>query len=100
VAGSADGIGANASFNVPIGLAVDASRNLYVADSNNNSIRKITPAGVVSTLAGSSTPGFADGIGAAAAFQLPTGVTVDADGNLYVADWKNHAIRKISPVRQ
>jgi sugar lactone lactonase YvrE len=94
--GFADGTGAAASFNGPGGVAVDASGNVYVADHGNNTIRKITPAGVVSTLAGSPFPGYADGTGAAASFYYPTGIAVDGSGNVYVADRNNHAIRKIT----
>ena len=94
--GSADGDGIVAQFSDPTGVAVDAAGTVYVADGGNSRIRKITPAGVVSTLAG-STPGFADGVGAAAQFQFPWGVAVDAGGNVYVADHSNHRIRRITP---
>ena len=96
--GSANGTGSAASFNNPAGVAVDASGNVYVADTFNHQIRKITPAGVVSTLAGSTTPGSADGTGSAASFNNPVGVAVDASGNVYVADFDNNVIRKITPV--
>jgi len=96
-AGSLDGTGAAASFNGPNGVAVDTAGNVYVADTLNNEIRKITPAGVVTTLAGSTTPGSADGTGSAASFNGPTDVAVDGSGNVYVADTLNNEIRKISP---
>lgn len=93
-----DGPAADARFNSPHGVALDASGNLYVADNANHTIRKITPGGIVSTLAGSpGQPGSADGTGSAARFLLPKGVAVDANGNVYVADTGNHTIRKITP---
>jgi sugar lactone lactonase YvrE len=96
--GSADGTGSAARFNVPRGLAVDAAGNVYVADTFNETIRKITPAGVASTLAGlAGNGGSADGTGSAARFSGPSGVAVDAAGNVYVADTFNQTIRKITP---
>ena len=88
---------ATGSFNFPFGVAVDSSGNVYVADSDNHAIRKISPTGVVSTLAGNGTAGFVNGSGAAARFNTPYGVAVGANGDVYVADANNHAIRRISP---
>lgn len=96
--GSADGVRFNAQFNSPTGIAIDASGNLYVADTGNNTIRKITPDGVVTTLAGTPGPsGDADGSGAVARFNQPSNIAIDAAGNLYVTDTGNLLIRKITP---
>ncbi len=96
--GSTDGTGADASFNYPEEVAVDGDGNLYVAGGANHTIRKITPAGVVTTLAGAAeSSGSTDGTGAEARFRTPYGVAVDGDGNVYVADMGNHTVRKVTP---
>jgi sugar lactone lactonase YvrE len=97
VQGSTDGVGVSATFAYPNGIASDSAGNVYVTDSNNCAIRKITPAGVVTTLAGSGTAGAADGVGTAASFRYPNGIVVDSTGNVFVADTTNHTIRKITP---
>jgi len=94
--GNADGQGTAAQFNMPCGIAIDTAGNLYVADYSNHRIRKITPAGNVTTLAG-STQGFTDGQGTTARFYNPTDIAIDTAGNLYVTDQGNHRIRKITP---
>ena len=99
--GNANGTGIAARFNYPIGVATDASGNIYVTDTENHTIRRITLAGgVVSTIAGSAgQSGSADGTGSAARFYAPAGIAVDGSGNLYVADYGNSTIRKITPSR-
>ena len=98
-AGSADGTGTNAQFNEPIGVAVDGAGNVYVGDTFNDTIRQVTPTGVVTTLAGQAdNPGSQDGTGTNAQFNEPNGVAVDSATNVYVADWGNHTIRKIAPL--
>jgi sugar lactone lactonase YvrE len=95
--GSADGTGANARFSEPRGIATDAVGNIFVSDSNNNILRKVTPQGVVTTLAGTAgASGAMDGTGAAAQFRYPTGLRVDANGNLFVADTVNDQVRRVT----
>ena len=85
--GSADGVGNNARFFNPRGIAIDGLGNLYVADTENDIIRKVTEAGVVSTVAGlTGVPGSADGTNSGALFNLPQGMAVDPQGNVYVGD--------------
>lgn len=95
--GYADGLGAAAQFDTPGGIAVDGSGNMYVADVFNNRIRKITPDGNVSTFAGDGNSGHLNGTGTAAEFYAPQGLAVDGNGNVYVADYGNNMIRKITP---
>ncbi len=95
--GSTDAVGSAARFNFPNGVAVDSAGNVYVADELNNSIRKVATDGTVTTFAGSTTGGVADGTGSAAKFSKPTGVALDGNGNLYVTDYNNELIRKITP---
>jgi sugar lactone lactonase YvrE len=85
-----------AQFNRPNGVAVDAAGNIYVADTGNSRIRKITPDGMVTTLAGSSS-GYFEGTGTVAQFATPSSVAVDGAGNIYVADTSNYRIRRITP---
>jgi hypothetical protein len=92
--GFANGLGTNALFDSPAGLAVDGAGNIYVADWGNSAIRKITTGGLVTTIAGNGLAGFRDGTNALLDF--PLDVAVDGSGNVYVADTGNHAIRKIT----
>lgn len=97
--GQADGTGAGARFHNPAGIAVDGAGMVYVADQGNHKIRKITPAGVVTTLAGRAfSPGSSDGPGSDARFESPAGIAVDAAGTVYVADQENRTIRRITPL--
>ncbi len=100
LSGSTDGTGAAARFNAPTGIAVDSSGNIFVSDTNNDTIRKITSGGVVTTVAGlagvTSAAGSTDAIGTAAKFNSPWDIDIDSSGNLYVADKGNNLIRKLT----
>jgi sugar lactone lactonase YvrE len=98
VSGSADGTGSAARFYYPYAVAVDASGHVYVGDTYNFTVRKITPAGVVTTLPGTpGVSGSADGTGSTARFNGPDGIAVDSLNNVYVGDYNNQVIRKITP---
>ncbi len=98
VSGASDGLGAAARFSYPTGVAVASDGTLYVTDTNNNLIRRISSGGVVTTVAGvPAIAGHQDGTGTAALFNQPTGMGIDSAGNLYVVDTGNSVIRKISP---
>jgi len=97
VSGNLNGTGTNAQFNTPSGLAFDGGSNLFVADTGNSTIRKITSVGAVSTFAGIAGPGgFADGAAGSAQFSSPLGIAVATSGDVFVADSGNHCIRRIS----
>ncbi|HEY9284294.1 MAG TPA: hypothetical protein VIP46_12640, partial [Pyrinomonadaceae bacterium] len=95
--GFADGAGAAASFNTPSAIAVDQDGNIYAADTGNNRIRKVTPEGAVSTLAGDGARGYRDGPAASARFDAPVGVAVGKDGTVFVADTYNDRVRAVTP---
>lgn len=118
VSGYADGAGINATFDNPYGISVDSNGVLYIADTDNHRIRKqdvsggcwlcvvmlhvseCCGSGIVSTIAGSGSSGYADGVGTSATFNDPIDIAVDSTGNLFVADYGNHIIRRISPSGQ
>ena len=96
--GSTDGKGSAARFNQAYGVATDSAGNVYVADTYNSTIRKITPDGTVTTFAGAAgEKGSVDGTGSGARFYAPYGIALDSLGNVYVADTGNQTIRKITP---
>src|SRR5205814_5553702 len=88
----------SAALRGPYGLAVDSAGNLYIADRFNARIRKVTPAGIITTIAGNGNAGFAGDGGPATAASLsgPMGVALDGAGNVFIADTTNHRIRKVS----
>lgn len=98
-AGYSDGLGTNSLLNMPAGITVDSSDNLYITEWSGQRIRKITPEGVVSTLAGTNVAGFVDGPGASARLSNPDGITIDPFGNIYFTEYANHAIRKLDTNR-
>jgi streptogramin lyase len=96
IKGYSDGTGTNAAFYSPVGMCIDGSDNLYIADSGNHVIRKITSSGVVTTIAGlGGTSGFTNGNGTSALFNIPWGIAMDGSGNLFVCDSNNNVVRKI-----
>lgn len=97
VAGYANASGVSASFEYPYSVGVDAQGHVYVADAYNHRIRKITPSGLVTTLAGSATSGSTDGQAPLASFDSPVGLAVSADGSVFVVEYNSHTIRKITP---
>ncbi len=96
--GYEDGPGITARFNHPLGITVDISGNFFIADQRSHTIRKITPSGIVSTVAGSGMQnGYIDAQGTSAKFSYPTGITLDKQGNIYVCEYLQGVIRKITP---
>ncbi|MCA1814882.1 MAG: gluconolaconase [Acidobacteria bacterium] len=99
-AGFRDGRAAEAEFDAPVGVAVDKSGNVFVADTYNDRIRVVSTQGDVKTLAGGNAPGYADGDASSARLDTPTGIAVAANGDLFVADTGNNRLRKIAPTGQ
>lgn len=95
--GFKDGVGADAAFTSAEGIVIDQNEELYIVDNENSSIRKVTPSGMVTTLAGDGTRSFQDGVGTSAQFYEPYGIAMDKSNNLYVSDTFNNRIRKITP---
>ncbi|MVO11030.1 T9SS type A sorting domain-containing protein [Flavobacterium sp. TP390] len=98
VMGSLDGPAEIATFNFPSSIVEDSNGNLFICDQSNHKIRKVDTNGIVSTFAGSGVGGFQDGVGTAAKFYYPDEITIDSEDNIYVADYYNHRIRKITPL--
>lgn len=96
MAGDADGMASEATFNLPQGLAIDKAGNIYVADRGNHKIRMISTSGLVSTIAGTGQYGAVDGPALSASFFEPSGIAIDLEGNLLITDRGNHQIRKIT----
>jgi ATP-dependent protease HslVU (ClpYQ) peptidase subunit len=94
--GSADGTGTAASFSKPLGLVIDSTDSIYVVDQNNNMVRKVTSAGVVTTIIGTTTSGNTNGVGTSALLNTPNGIAKDSSGSLYISDYGNNLIRKVA----
>lgn len=94
--GALDGTSETATFNFPSSIVEDSNGNLFICDQSNHKIRKVDTNGIVSTFAGSGVGGFQDGVGIAARFYYPDEITIDNDDTIYVADYYNHKIRKIT----
>lgn len=95
--GWVDATGTSARFNQPVGIAVTSAGDVYIADKNNHSIRKMTSGGIVTTVAGTTTYGYENGTGSNAEFYLPRGIAIDNNGDILVADRDNDALRKVTP---
>jgi len=94
--GSADGIGTAASFYNPLGMVIDSNDSIYVVDQHNNTIRKISSTGIVTTIIGTTTSGSTNGVGTLALLNSPNGIAKDSSGNLYISDYGNNLIRKVT----
>jgi len=94
--GSTDGTGTAASFSKPLGIVIDSSDSIYVVDQNNNMVRKVTSAGVVTTIIGTTTIGNTNGVGTSALLNTPNGIAKDSSGSLYISDYGNNLIRKVT----
>ena len=94
--GSTDGTGIAASFWKPLGIVIDTTDSIYVVDQNNNMVRKVTSAGVVTTIIGTTTSGNTNGVGTSALLKTPNGIAKDSSGSLYISDYGNNLIRKVT----
>ena len=94
--GSSDGTGTSASFSSPLGMVIDSTDSIYVVDQNNNMVRKVTSAGVITTIIGTTTSGNTNGVGTSALLNSPNGIAKDPSGNLYISDYGNNLIRKVT----
>jgi streptogramin lyase len=94
--GSTDGTGIAASFSNPLGIVIDTTDCIYVVDQNNNMVRKVTSAGVVTTIIGTTTSGNTNGVGTSALLKTPNGIAKDSSGSLYISDYGNNLIRKVT----
>lgn len=97
IRGLKNGPGLGAQFDFPNDIAMDTAENIFVTEYNNHTVRKIRRDGAVTTLAGTGQPGYKDGIGSVAQFNQPAGLAIDQNGNLFVTEWSNNRVRKITP---